>query len=289
MNYLSFDLEDWFHILGSDYYSQPKNWLSLPSIVQQETIKLLDFLENHKTQATFFLVGWICEQYPEIIQEIVHRGHEIGAHSHLHRLNYDLSDDEFEDDLNKNMRAIHKSSGQTINLYRSPSFSLNNRNLQHLAILKKNGITRDSSLFLGKRDNGGIFEKLPSSEFKLEIAYKGQEFSIIEFPVKTTQIIANVSICTGGGYFRIMPYKMIKKLIRQSNYNMIYLHPRDFSENTPKFKDQSLLRRFKLSYGTKTTYRKLSKLIKEFEINKLNDFNFFESLPCIKLETKNAY
>lgn len=284
MNFLSIDLEDWFHILGSKYYGEPDNWFTFPSIVVKETIKLLEFLENHDTHATFFLVGWICEQYPEIIQEIVHRGHEIGAHSHFHRINYELTDQQFEVDLIRNMTAIFKSCGRTVDLYRSPSFSIKQRNLHHLALLKKNGIERDSSLFLGKRDNGGIVANFPSSVFKLEAAIKGREFSIIEFPINTVNIAANISICAGGGYFRIMPYKILKKFLTKSNYNMIYLHPRDFSDNIPRFMDQSLMRRFKLSYGTSQTFNKLSKLIGEFKLNTLNDFSYEDPMPCIHLE-----
>ena len=45
--------------------------------------------EIKNKSATFFVVGWMAEKYPEIIREISDRGYEVGSHTHLHQLAYE--------------------------------------------------------------------------------------------------------------------------------------------------------------------------------------------------------
>ncbi len=45
---------------------------------------LLDALDRLDVRATFFLVGRGCEKWPQTVQEIVRRGHEVGGHGHTH-------------------------------------------------------------------------------------------------------------------------------------------------------------------------------------------------------------
>jgi peptidoglycan/xylan/chitin deacetylase (PgdA/CDA1 family) len=48
------------------------------------TPRLLDLLERHRLTATFFVTGQNAEHHPELIREILRRGHVIGNHSYRH-------------------------------------------------------------------------------------------------------------------------------------------------------------------------------------------------------------
>jgi peptidoglycan/xylan/chitin deacetylase (PgdA/CDA1 family) len=49
------------------------------------TTTLLDLLDELGAKATFYVVGFRAEAYPEVVREISRRGHELGAHSYSHR------------------------------------------------------------------------------------------------------------------------------------------------------------------------------------------------------------
>jgi peptidoglycan/xylan/chitin deacetylase (PgdA/CDA1 family) len=49
-----------------------------------DTPQILDLLDRHHAKATFFVIGERAARWPELIREIVRRGHEIGHHTHTH-------------------------------------------------------------------------------------------------------------------------------------------------------------------------------------------------------------
>lgn len=51
---------------------------------EQDTPRLLDLLDRHGARATFFVVGERAARHPHLVREIIHRGHEIGHHTHTH-------------------------------------------------------------------------------------------------------------------------------------------------------------------------------------------------------------
>lgn len=59
-------------------------WLTIDDGPSDDTLPLLDLLDRHQARATFFLVGERAAARPELVHEIVRRGHGIGNHSHTH-------------------------------------------------------------------------------------------------------------------------------------------------------------------------------------------------------------
>ncbi len=60
-------------------------WLTIddgPDIV--DTPLLLDLLDRHEAKATFFVIGSRAALHPELIAEIVLRGHQVGHHTQTH-------------------------------------------------------------------------------------------------------------------------------------------------------------------------------------------------------------
>ena len=81
---LTVDLEDWLHILDNEETADPFAWSKFESRVEKSTKKLLALFDEHRVKATFFVLGWIAQEYPELVREIQESGHEIGCHSHVH-------------------------------------------------------------------------------------------------------------------------------------------------------------------------------------------------------------
>jgi len=84
LNAFTVDLEEWFHVCGVGGTLNPENWDRLPSRVELTTHILLDALARAGVRATFFVVGWIAERYPHLVEAVREAEHEIGSHGYRH-------------------------------------------------------------------------------------------------------------------------------------------------------------------------------------------------------------
>jgi peptidoglycan-N-acetylglucosamine deacetylase len=125
MNILSVDVEEWFHVCGAHDALHPRHWPELPSRVVPTTRRLLEMLDRASVPAVFFVVGWIAERYPALVNEILAAGHEVGSHSYWHRRVYELSPDEFADDLAASVRVLEAAGAPRPLAYRAPEWSIN--------------------------------------------------------------------------------------------------------------------------------------------------------------------
>jgi polysaccharide deacetylase family protein (PEP-CTERM system associated) len=229
-------------------------------------------------KATFFCLGWIAKKYPEIIKKIIANGHEIGTHSFAHQLVYEQKPKEFEKDLQLSIDILEDISGTKIKSYRSPGFSITHNTKWAFEILLNCGISIDCSIFPANRAHGGFQEKTKSTPFII----KTQSGKLLEFPMNTRSILGISFVFSGGGYFRLLPYNLIKQMMTTSEYVMTYFHPRDFDAEQPLIDDLSLKRKFKSYYGLKGSSKKLKKL--------LNDFDFITlSTAKENINWNNAY
>ena len=90
----------------------------------------------------------------------------------------------------------------------------------------------------------------------------------------------------GGGYFRLFPYWMIKKLMKGLSYNMTYLHMRDFDHLQPRFDHLSAMRTFKSYYGIKGAYPKFEKMLADFQwldLHQAVEKVDFQKAKCLEL------
>ena len=99
MHILSFDIEDWFHLLEHDEVRGETSWAGLERRLPDMLRRILDLLDETGRKATFFCLGWVAREFPELIREIDARGHEIGSHSDVHSLIFEQSPAEFAREL----------------------------------------------------------------------------------------------------------------------------------------------------------------------------------------------
>ena len=216
---------------------------------------------RNNLNATFFVVGWIAEKYPEIIKKIDDLGFEIGSHTHMHQLLYEKSPEFVEEDLKKSISTLENIIGKKIKCFRAPGFSITEKNKWVFELLCQNGITHDSSIFPASRAHGGMPKFKHAIPSKLII--NGLE--IKEFPINTTSIFGKKWVYSGGGYFRLTPYQLVKYWSKKDQYVMTYFHPRDFDIEQPIIDELSFYRRFKSYVGLKNSLKKLEKWVNDFE------------------------
>ena len=271
MKILTFDIEDWFHILFKYPDDILDKWSNYEIRIHNGMDRIFKILDDNDIKATFFIVGYIVRKHPEIVKRIHDLGYEIAAHSDMHKVAYNQSRKEYKKDLFTCINSIEEITGKKVISYRAPGFSIKQQNLWAFEVLKELGIQYDASIFPAQREDGGFdefTENVPSI-----IKYNG--ITIREFPMSVNTIFGRKFTVTGGGYFRFFPYKFIKKMIHDSNYTMTYFHPRDFDPKQPMLDGLSLKRKFKSYYNLSNSYLKLQQMI--------SDYDFIDLSEAVKL------
>ena len=274
MRILTFDIEDWYHLLEHRSTRNEKQWQNYEPRVVQNTSNILDFLAKYNQKATFFVIGWIAEQNPQLVKMIASAGHEIGIHSYGHQLIWQQSQQEFRDDLIRNISIIEQQLGKKVYKYRAPGFSIKKNNVWAFELLAEAGITTDASIFPASRAHGGM----PAFPYNHPCKVTCNGITLNEFPVNYVNLARLRTVFTGGGYFRFWPYSFIKHQTDSSPYIMTYFHPRDFDFLQPRLADLGPYRRFRAYYGLQGSQQKLERWITEFNFTDLqtaeNAFNW---------------
>lgn len=263
VNAMSFDIEDWFHMVGIESVEDIERWDTFPSLVERYTDGIIEQLAAHRTRATFFILGWIADRYPALVRRIVDSGHEVGTHSFWHRRVDRLEPHVFEEDLRKSIDAIEQAGGQKVRGFRAPSFSIRPGAEWAFDVMLDCGLEYDASLFPAPRGHGGY--PAPRGIHRFTDMPSGR--SIPELPMSVMKLGPAGLGFTGGGYLRFLPGWFIKQGIRRLNRQgrpaVVYLHPRDFAPDCPRVA-MPLKRRFKCYVGLKTTHGKLDTLLSSF-------------------------
>jgi polysaccharide deacetylase family protein (PEP-CTERM system associated) len=261
MNILTFDIEEWFHIMDNDSTRTEAQWVRYERRLDANMERIFELLERKQQKATFFCLGWIAREYPHIIRRIHEQGYEIASHSDMHQLAYEQSRDEFAEDLKRSISSIEEITGEKVRAYRVPGFSFTKENKWVFEILAKNGIEIDCSIFPATRSHGGCTSFGHAEPAWIEM----DGIKIKEFPINLYKVLHKNIIFAGGGYFRFFPYLAIKYMMKRSNYVMTYFHPRDFDPNQPIIKELNAIRRFKSYCGLNSSFEKLERFIDDFE------------------------
>ena len=262
MNILTFDIEEWFHIKFDFDFLDENKISKYENRIDNNMQFIFDILDQHKLKATFFCLGWVARKYPHILKEIANKGHELGSHSNQHKLVYHQNRKNFSEDLRISIQSIEDTVGKKVELYRAPSFSINESNTWAFEERAKQGIKIDCSIFPAKRKIGGY--KDFSSRGPSKILTKNN-IEIKEFPINTYKLFNKSIIFSGGGYFRILPYFILKKMMNKSDYVMTYFHPRDFDPNQPILDDISFIRYFKSYIGLSKSKNKIDRSFNDFK------------------------
>lgn len=259
--YLTVDMEEWFHLLDCQEIGTVDAWSSYESRIEANTHRLLDLFDQHGAQSTWFVLGWIAERYPYLVREVQRRGHGIGCHSHLHSLVWQQTPTTFRQETQLALRTIEDTCGIPITMYRAPGFSITEATPWAFEVLADCGITTDASVFLGRHGHGGI---------KMKDALQGPfdlptpSGTLREYPMTLARLGPFDLAYAGGGYFRLLPWSIIRHYIEANPYTMTYFHPRDFDPGQPRIRNLGLGRTMKSYVGLAQSLTKLNQLIRSY-------------------------
>jgi len=264
-NLLGIDFEEWFHPqLIQKHIPKKKYELKIVKGID----KILDWLRKKETYATFFMVGELLEEKPELLDKIIENGHEIAFHTMHHN---SLDDDNFKEKFKDELKQFDELTSGKSKGFRAPTFSLNQNTRWAINDLKNQKYVYDSSIVPAKTKLYGFSEaEIGPYGISSENLIKNNECgSLVEFPLLVTKFLGK-KIPAGGGFFlRLLPLTIIKKGIEKYQKlgipSTFYIHS---WELTPEFMPSlplPIVDKFVTYYNLKNALPKMSQLLEKYE------------------------
>jgi polysaccharide deacetylase family protein (PEP-CTERM system associated) len=266
-------VEDYFHVGAFENLIQQRNWANFEPRYERNTLKTLDLLDSLNTKATFFVLGWIAEQNPKLIREIVSRGHEVASRGFYHRSLKNLTADEFREDLRRTNQALENTCGQKVVGYRSAEKLNYEKDSWIFDVLAEEGFVYDASFLPTRKDD-------KNKRFSHQIHANGK--AVWEFPYSTRNVGLGLLPISGGNYFRQIPYTLMRNLVKNwtEKYDepfTMYFHVWEIDPEQPRINAAS-------KYNQIRHYRKLDKMewiikeiLQKYEFTMVSEFLGLES------------
>jgi polysaccharide deacetylase family protein (PEP-CTERM system associated) len=262
MNALTFDVEDYYQVSAFESIVRFEDWGQYESRVERNTLRLLELLEAAGVHATFFVLGWVAERHTSLVQAIHRAGHELASHGYRHQSVCAMTPEQFREDVRRAKGVLENITGWPVIGFRAPSFTITASTLWALPILIEEGFCYDSSIFPIRHDRYGIPQAPPHCHLR-----STPSGSIWEIPPSTVQFGSLRAPIAGGGYFRLVPYRLLRSLLKsvqdEGQPLVMYFHPWEIDPSQPRLKApwMSVFRHYTNLHKTE---RRLVRLLTDF-------------------------
>jgi polysaccharide deacetylase family protein (PEP-CTERM system associated) len=267
INAFSIDVEDWFQVSAFASHIDPAQWQHLPCRVERNVDLLLGMLEAADVRATFFTLGWIGERYPATVRKIVAAGHELANHGYAHQRASDQSREDFRQDLARARDVLEQAGGVRVIGYRAPSFSIGESNPWAHDVVLETGHTYSSSVYPVAHDHYGVPDA-PRFAHRLPNG-------LVEIPPSTIRWGGRNWAIGGGGWFRLLPYRVSAWGLRRINSldrrpAVVYYHPWEFDPGQPRVSSAPLRSRFRHYLNLSRTEPRIRQLLRDFRWDRID-------------------
>ena len=265
-NALTVDVEDYFQVSAFAPYIERTDWGNRECRVERNVDRILEMLTEHDAKATFFMLGWIAERYPDVVRRIVDNGHELASHGYGHQRASEQTEEAFFADIQLAKFLLEDLSGQIVNGYRAPSFSIGEKNMWAYDCLERAGYRYSSSIYPIRHDHYGM----PDAPRFMHI-----QRGLIEIPVTTMQFLGRNWPASGGGYFRLLPYEVSRWLLRRVNdmdrrAAVFYFHPWEIDPDQPRIPGINAKTRFRHYVNIHRMEGRLKQLLADFRWGRMD-------------------
>jgi polysaccharide deacetylase family protein (PEP-CTERM system associated) len=276
LNGMSVDIEDWFQVGAFETVIDRADWDQLEQRVERNSEAVLALFDEAGIKATFFILGWVAERYPALMQQIAAAGHEIANHGYDHARVFTLTPDQFRDDLDRSRKILEDTSGQKVIGYRAPSFSIDQRTPWAHEILAEQGYAYSSSVAPINHDHYG-WAGSPRFAWK-PVA----QSDFIELPVTTVKFGNRIFAAGGGGFFRLLPYGLYERSIRKMHRDdgrgaIFYFHPWEIDPDQPRVSNAPMKSKIRHYTNLKSMRSKLLRAGKEFKWGRVDELAALEA------------
>jgi polysaccharide deacetylase family protein (PEP-CTERM system associated) len=269
---LTFDVEEYFQVEAARRSGvSHADWTSYEHRLDGPMDVILELLADRGVRATFFVLGWVAKHQPDLVRRIASTGHELASHGMDHRMVTELTPQEFRDQLTDSRSLLQDLSGQPIEGYRAPTFSVTPGTCWALDVLAECGYRYDSSVFPVAHDRYGM----PGAPAWRHRAVGPDGGELLEVPPLTLRWLGRNWPVGGGGYLRLLPTWLIERGIRTAGREgqsaMIYLHPWELDADQPVL-PMNTANRWRHRVGLARTRRKLERLMDRHRFGPASQF-----------------
>jgi len=259
---LSIDVEDWFHAENLKGVIGRGEWARCEPRVEQNTMRMLEILDEGKARATFFVLGWVAERCPWLVRAISAAGHEVASHGYGHGLVYSQTPSVFRADVLRSKNFLEDLTGKPVYGYRAPSFSITEWAIE---ILQELGFRYDSSFFpTVVHDRYG---KLSGMDVDTPIAALARGF--YEISISCVRLGRRGLPWGGGGYFRLVPFRLwcrgIHAILRAGKPYIFYIHPWEIDPGQPRLRELGAAYQFRHRVNLRQCEKRFAALVATFE------------------------
>jgi polysaccharide deacetylase family protein (PEP-CTERM system associated) len=277
---MTVDVEDYFQVSAFEKHITRNDWDNLPQRVETNTHKILDIFSEYNVKATFFILGWVAERYPNLIKRMVSEGHEIASHGFAHIRVSQQTSTEFYNDVTSTKQLLEDISSVAVDGYRAASYSIGKQNVWAFEQLQKAGYRYSSSVYPIYHDLYG-WPQAPRFSF-----YPENAKALLEIPVTTIKIMKRNLPCGGGGYFRLLPYKVSRWAIRWVNQHdkqncIFYFHPWEIDPHQPRRPGLEFKTRFRHYCNLARMEHRLRELLSDFEWDRMDNLFLNKKIDSI--------
>jgi len=267
-NALTVDVEDYFQVQAFANVMPRDNWESMPRRVEANTDRLLALFARHGVHGTFFALGWIADRHPALIRRILAAGHELASHGYGHERVDSQNPQQFRADIVRAKATLEAAGGVAVLGYRAPTFSVGPRTAWAFDILAETGHRYSSSVYPVRHDLYGMPDA-PRSAFRHDSS------GLLEIPMTTLRLGSQNLPCSGGGYFRLLPYPVFRAALRRCNASqgtpgVFYIHPWEVDPEQPRISTPSRLSRFRHYNNLHLTADRLDRLLRDFAWDRMD-------------------
>lgn len=267
VNGMSVDVEDYFQVSAMAPYISRDSWDSIPCRVERNVDQLLKLFHERGSRATFFMLGWVAERYPQVTRRIVAAGHELASHGYGHMRATDQTREEFFRDITQAKKILEDIGGINVAGYRAPSFSIGASNPWAFDCISKAGYRYSSSVYPVKHDHYGMPDA-PRSPYQ-------SRDGLLELPLTTVRIFGRNLPAGGGGFFRFLPYQVSRWAISRVNNGekrpaIFYMHPWEIDPGQPRILEANFKTRFRHYVNLSLTEDRLRRLTVDFKWDRLD-------------------
>ena len=271
------DVEEYFQVSALEPVVDRSEWDVLPSRVDGSTRRLLEMLESGGHRSTCFVLGCVAEKHPELVRRIAGGGHEVASHGQDHRRVTHQTPAQFRDSVRRSKAVLEDLIGGAVAGFRAPSFSIVPGLEWALEILAEEGYRYDSSLFPIARKGYG-YPGTPRGVHRIDT----KAGPLTELPPATIQLGGATLPAAGGGYFRLLPYGLVKAGLRDAERRgergMFYIHPWEIDPDQPRLR-VPLKTRVRHYAGLRRTATRVRRLLEEFRFTSIA-----EAIPAVRRE-----
>ena len=269
LNALTVDVEDYFQVQAFAERIPRATWDHIPGRVEANIDILLKLFDTNDIRATFFTLGWIAERHPQMTRRIAAAGHELASHGYDHTRADRLSPAVFREDIRRSKRIIEDITSCHVAGYRAPTFSIGPKNQWAYEILEEEGYGYSSSIYPIRHDLYGDINA-PRGPFRPGSG------KLWEFPLTTRRLLGQNVPSAGGGYFRLVPYRLWRRNLRHLNTStglpcIFYFHPWEIDAGQPRVQGISLRTHLRHYVNLNAMPKRLSRLIQDFRWARIDE------------------